>query len=87
MLAPAGEQAKGAARTFWKLGRAAVSSARAAMALSITIGGLLNGVHVECSTMEELLEAEGEIRQAAEGLKAYIELAKTFSGTDEIVEL
>lgn len=87
LLAPAGEQAKGALKSFWKIGRAAVSSARAARALRITIYGLMQGVHVECLSMEELLEAEDVIRRAAEGLRAYVDLSRTFDGREEIVEL
>jgi hypothetical protein len=87
LFAPADVQLKGAARTFWKLGRAAVSAARTSMALQITVDSLLAGVHVECKTMEELLEAETAIREAAENLKAYVEVGKTFDGGEEVVEL
>jgi hypothetical protein len=84
LLAPASEQAMGAAKTMWKLGRAAVSAVRASLALRITVNSLLSGVHVECKDMEELLEAEAAIREAKENLEGFIETAKTFDGREEI---
>jgi len=82
-----GQVGKGLLKTAWKLGRAGVSAARASMALRITIDGLIAGVHVECKSMEELLEAEEAIRQAAENLKGYVEVGKTFDGGEHVVEL
>jgi hypothetical protein len=87
IFASAGEQAKGILWMFWKLGRAVLSLFFAAWALRITIDKLLNGVHIECRTMDELLDAEQELRKAAENLKAYLGLARTFTGTEEVVEL
>ncbi|WP_316158325.1 MULTISPECIES: DUF4189 domain-containing protein [unclassified Bradyrhizobium] len=84
LLAPASEQAKGAAGTIWKLGRAAVSAVRASLALRITVNSLLSGVHVECKSMEELLEAESAIREAKENLEGFLETAQTFDGREEI---
>lgn len=85
LLAPASEQAKGAAKTMWKIGRAAVSAVRASLALRITVNSLLSGVHVECKSMEELLEAEEAIREAKDNLEAFIETAKTFDGREEVL--
>jgi hypothetical protein len=84
LLAPASEQAMGAAKTIFKLGLAAVSAVRASLALRITVNSLLSGVHVECKDMEELLEAEAAIREAKENLEGFIETAKTFDGREEI---
>jgi hypothetical protein len=84
LLAPASEQAKGAVGTIWKLGRATVSAVRASLALRITVNSLLSGVHVECKSMEELLEAEAAIREAKENLEGFIETAQTFDGREEI---
>ena len=36
--------------------------------------------------MNELLEAESAIREAAENLRAYLDIAATFDGREEIVE-
>lgn len=84
VFAPASEQAKGASGTIWKLGRAAVSAVRASLALRITVNSLLSGVHVECKSMEELLEAEAAIREAKENLEGFLETAQTFDGREEI---
>jgi hypothetical protein len=82
-----GKVGKGLLKTAWNLGRAGVSAARASLALRITVDSLIAGVHVECKSMEELLEAEDAIRQAAENLKGYVEVGKTFDGGEEVVEL
>ena len=84
LFAPPSKQAAGVAKTFWKLGRAAVSAARASLSLRITVASLMSGVHVECKDMEELLEAEGAIREAKENLEGFLETAKTFDGREEI---
>jgi hypothetical protein len=85
IFAPPSKQAMGAAKTMWKLGRAAVSAARAALSLRITVDSLLAGVHVECKSMEELLEAETAIREAKGNLEGYITTLTSFDGQEEIV--
>ncbi len=87
LIATPKQVGKGLLKTAWKLGRSGVSAARAAMALRITIDSLIAGVHVECKTMEELLEAQDAIKQAAENLRSYVEVGKTFDGGEEVVEL
>jgi hypothetical protein len=77
----------GAGKTLYRLGRASVSATMAALSLHITIDGLIRGVHVECKSMEELLEAEDAIVQAGRNLKAYLETAITFDGREEVIEL
>lgn len=77
----------GAGKTLWRLGRASVSATMAALSLRITIDSLIRGVHVECKSMNELLEAENAIREAAANLKAYLETAATFDGREEVIEL
>jgi hypothetical protein len=37
--------------------------------------------------MNELLEAESAIREAAQNLRGYLDIAVTFDGREEIVEL
>jgi hypothetical protein len=82
-----GSQAWGIARSFFWMGRAGLSAATAALSLRITIDSLMSGVHVECKSMGELLEAERAIREAAQNLRGYIDVARTFDGREEIVEL
>jgi hypothetical protein len=83
----AGTQLLGAAKSFFWLGRAGVSAATAALSLRVTIDSLISGVHVECKSMNELLEAEAAIREAAQNLRGYLDIAVTFDGREEIVEL
>jgi hypothetical protein len=85
IFAPPSAQAIGIGKTFWKLGRAAVSAARASLALRVTVNSLLAGLHVECKSLEELLEAENAFREAKETLEGYIYTAQTFDGREEIV--
>jgi len=83
----AGTQMWGAAKSLFSLGRAGVSAATAALSLRVTIDSLISGVHVECKSMNELLEAEWAIREAAQNLRGYLDIAVTFDGREEIVEL
>ena len=84
-FAPPSAQAMGAAKTFWKLGRAAVSAVRASLSLRVTVDSLLAGVHVACKSLDELLEAEEAFRQAKENLEGFIATAQTFDGREEVV--
>jgi hypothetical protein len=79
------EHAMGLGRTVWQLARAGVSAARAALALRITVASLQAGIHVECKSMDELLEAESAIRAAKGNLEGYLEEIRRFDGTEEIV--
>ena len=81
-----GAQAWGAAKSFFWMGRAGLSAATAALSLRVTIDSLMSGVHIECKSMDELLAAERAIREAAENLRAYIIVARTFDGREEIIE-
>jgi hypothetical protein len=85
LFAPPSAQAAGIAKSIWKLGRAAVSATRASFALRVTVSSLLAGVHVECKSLDELLEAEGAFREAKENLEGYVDAARTFDGREEIV--
>jgi hypothetical protein len=82
----AGAQLMGVAKSLFWFGRASISATAASLSLRITVHSLLSGVHVECKSMAELLEAETAIREAAEGLRAYLDIAATFDGREEIVE-
>ena len=81
-----GAQAWGAAKSFFWMGRAGLSAATAALSLRVTIDSLMSGVHVECKSMDELLQAERAIREAAENLRGYLNVARTFDGREEIVK-
>ena len=67
--------------------RGLASVAMAGMSLQVTIDSLtVLGHHIECRTMDELLGAESAIREGCEALRAYLNLAVTFDGREEIIE-
>ncbi len=75
-----------AARSLWKNARGLASAAMMALALRVTVDSLVSGQHIECKDLDELLGAEGAIRDACGNLKAYLETALTFDGREEVVE-
>lgn len=87
LLASPKDQLLGVGKTLYRFGRASFSAVRAGLSLRVTIHSLLAGVHVECKSMQELLEAENAIVSAAQNLKSYLETAATFDGREEIIEL
>jgi hypothetical protein len=87
LSAGATAQVLGLWKSLYRLGRASVSAAMTALSLRITVDSLIQGVHVECKSMDELLAAENAIREAANNLKGYLETAVTFDGREEIIEL
>jgi hypothetical protein len=82
-----GQQALGAGKAFYRIARSAISAAASALSLRITVDSLIKGHHIECKDMNELMDAEAEIKQAAINLKAHLEAATTFTGQEEIFEL
>lgn len=76
----------GAGRMLWKTARGLASLAASAMTLRITVYGLMNGEHVECKDLDELLGAEAAIMEGCKNLKAYLEAAVTFDGREEVFE-
>lgn len=62
------------------------SMAMARMKLNISIDSLQKGHHIECKDLDELLGAEEAVRNACEMLKQYLEVAKSFDGSEEVLE-
>jgi hypothetical protein len=83
----ASAQMLGAGKTLYRIARGGISAAAASLSLRVTIDSLIRGVHVECKSLSELLEAETAIVEAAQNLKSYLETARTFDGREEIIEL
>jgi hypothetical protein len=81
-----GYGASSAGRSLWKNARGIASAAMMALSLRVTVDGLMNGQHIECKDLDELLGAESAIRDACGNLKAYLETAVTFDGREEVVE-
>jgi hypothetical protein len=87
LFAPGGEQMKGVGKTMWHLARAAGKGIRTSLALKITINSLISGHHIKGESMDEILEAEEAITEAARNLKAHLQVAGTFSGQEEVIEI
>jgi hypothetical protein len=74
-------------------GRSLMSNARGigrgmmmALSLRVTINSLMSGVHIECKDLDELMGAEEAIIEACRTLRAYLDVARTFDGREEIIE-
>jgi hypothetical protein len=82
------EASRGVSTTkgLYRIARASVSAAMAVLSLRITIDSLVNGQHVECKSLDELIGAQNAILEACESLKSYLDLAQTFDGREEIFE-
>jgi hypothetical protein len=79
-------QLLGAGKALFRLARVGVTATMAHLSLRITVYSLIKGVHVECDSMEELLEAEIAIDQAGQNLRNFLDHAATFDGREEIRE-
>lgn len=77
---------RGLAGSLWSNARGLASSAMIALSLSVTIDSLIAGEHIECKDLNELLGAEGAITEACKNTKAYLDVASTFDGREELVE-
>jgi hypothetical protein len=71
---------------LWRNARGLARVAMAALSLRVTIDGLTSGQHIECKDLDELLGAEGAMREACQNVKAYLGTALTFDGREEVVE-
>lgn len=56
------------------------------LSLNITVDSLARGQTVECKSLEEVMGAEEAVRTACEQLKAYLDIAATFDGRQEVIE-
>jgi len=82
----AGKQLWGIGKTLYRFARVGVSATMAGLSLRITVYSLMQGVHVECKSMGELLGAEVAIIEAGENLRAYLDNAATFDGREKFLE-
>jgi hypothetical protein len=74
-------------RALWKGVRGLWSSARMLLALRVTVKSLVAGQRIECKDLPELLGAEKAIREACDNLRGYLDVAATFDGREELVEI
>jgi hypothetical protein len=61
-------------------------AAMAAMKLNITINSLQQGQHIECKTLDELIGAEDAVVDACKNLRAYLDTAATFNGSEVVID-
>lgn len=66
--------------------RAVGSLALAKLNLNVTIASLAQGQHIECRDLNELLEAENALREACKNLKAFLEVAASFDGSEVVID-
>ncbi len=81
-----GATGKGIAGSMWSNAKGLTSMAMMALSLNVTIDGLIAGQHIECKDLDELLGAEGAITEACKNTKAYLDVALTFDGREEVLE-
>jgi hypothetical protein len=68
------------------LGKGLARLAAAKLSLHITVDSLAKGHQIECKDLDELMGAEEAIKQACENVKAYLAVAETFDGREEVLE-
>lgn len=58
----------------------------AAFSLRCTFDSLTDGQHIECASLNELIEAEQAIIEACKTAKTFLDVAGTFNGREEVME-
>jgi hypothetical protein len=81
---PPNLQLLGILKTFYRFMLACISLLRMKLALRITVKKLIRGVHVESRSLKEVLDVEKAIIEAAGDLRAYLEVAGEFDGSEMI---
>lgn len=54
---------------------------------SFSMNDLINGQHLECKDLNEVINTENQVHQACENIASYLETAKRFDGSEQIVEI
>jgi len=54
---------------------------------AFTMNDLINGQHLECKDLNEVISTENQVHQACENIAGYLETAKRFDGSEQIVEI
>ena len=57
------------------------------LSLNLSFNKLVDGTHIECKDMNELLGAEEAIGQACETAKVFLDTAETFDGREVVVDV
>ncbi len=53
----------------------------------LTIGNLVSGQHIECKDLVEVITVEEQVRIACQNLSGFLDVARTFNGTEQIVDI
>ena len=54
---------------------------------SFSLGDLVNGQHIECKDLNEVIGTENQVHIACQNIRGYLEVAKSFDGTEHILEV
>ena len=77
------DRAQQATGVFKALGFVALAK----MNLNVTIASLAKGQYIECKDLAELVGCEEAIRTACKNVRSYLDVAATFDGGEEAVEV
>jgi hypothetical protein len=54
---------------------------------AFSLGDLANGQHIECKDLNEVMGAEAQVHAACQNIRSYLEVAKSFDGSEHILEV
>jgi hypothetical protein len=54
---------------------------------TFTMQDLINGQHLECKDLNEVISTENQVHQACQNIASYLDVAKSFDGSEQIVEI
>lgn len=54
---------------------------------SFSLGDLVNGQHIECKDLDEVIGTENQVHIACQNIRGYLDVAKSFDGTEQILEV
>jgi hypothetical protein len=80
------EEVRGFFRRLGLLLRALISFLLGFLFIRITLTKLIRGTHVESKSLDKILAAKNAIERGAADLKAYLEVAETFDGREDLFE-
>jgi hypothetical protein len=80
------EEVRGFFRRLWYLILALISFLLGFLFIRITLAKLIRGTHVESKSLDKILAAKNAIERGAADLKAYLEVAETFDGREDLFE-
>jgi hypothetical protein len=54
---------------------------------SFSLGDLVNGQHIECKDLNEVIGTEVQVHEACKNIRAYLDVARSFDGSEQILEV